>query len=189
MRDLRQVPARSLNRYILVGLVAIVAVAAFRLYQRLDQRFVGTTPREFPDGGVWIGTDRPLRLADFRGKVVLLQFSFVGCPFCREMDPYLHKWQQEFNPDGFAVVEIDDGSSDSLEGVRNWATGSKISYPVYYDTGGQLCGSYDIHEFPTLLLVGRDGKIVQEGKGWSGNEGVARLEQEIRKALKQHGGG
>jgi thiol-disulfide isomerase/thioredoxin len=186
-KDPRTAP-RSARPLIIFGLVAIFATIAWRMYQDSGQRFVGTAPREFPSDGVWIGTDQFLHLAALRGKVVLLQFSFLACPYCREMDPYLHKWQQEFSSDGFVVVEVDDGGSDSLEGVRSWATDSKISYPVYYDAGGQLCGSYDIHEFPTLLLVGRDGKIVWEGKGWSGNEGIAKLEKEIRKTLQRRAG-
>ena len=102
------------------------------------------------------------------------------------MDRHLHNWQERFGADGLQVIEIDDGGSDSIEGVREWAAAAKISYPVYYDTGGRLTSSYGIDGFPTFLLVGRDGKISFEDYGWS-EQGVGRLESEIHKALKQPG--
>jgi peroxiredoxin len=185
MTDARRKPAQSLKPIIIPGILAILAVLAFRFYQNHNQRFVGTTPHNFPDAGTWIGVDKPLSLANLRGKVVLMQFSFISCPCCRDMDPHLHKWHQEFATDGLVVVEVDDGGSDSLEEVRSWASASDISYPVYFDAGGRLIESYDIHVFPTILLVGRDGKIAFESQGSNGDEGASQLENEIRKELKR----
>ena len=185
MRKDRHAPQRSARPLIIFGLAAIFATIAWRMYQDSGQRFIGTIPTEFPATGAWIGSDKPLRLSDLRGRVVLLQFSFVGCPYCREMDPYLHKWQQEFTSEGLVIVEIDDGSSDSLEEVRNWAASSAVPYPVYYDDGARMCGAYNIDSFPYLLLIGRDGKVVWESRGWLGKAGMEKTEGEIRKALSR----
>lgn len=174
---------RSPRLLIMLGLAAISATIAWRIYLNSGQRFVGTVPPEFPAGGVWMGTDKPLILNDLRGRVVLLQFSFVGCPYCREMDPYLRKWHKQFSSEGLVIVEIDDGSTDSLEEVRNWVTSSRIPYPFYYDDNGRMCAGYNIHSFPYLLLVGRDGKVVWELRGWLGEAGIVKIEDQIRKAL------
>jgi thiol-disulfide isomerase/thioredoxin len=174
---------RSPRLLILLGLAAIFATIAWRIYLDTGQRFVGTVPPEFPAGGAWIGADQPLRLSELRGRVVLLQFSFVSCPYCREMDPYLHKWHEQFGSEGLVIVEIDDGSTESLEEVRNWAASSGIPYPLYYDDNGRMCAAYDIHSFPYVLLVGRGGKVVWELRGWLGESGMAKMEDQIRKAL------
>jgi peroxiredoxin len=169
----------------LYAFMGIVAFLALKAYQNRDQRFVGTIPQEFSVDGSWLNANQPLRLADLRGKVVLLQFSFINCPYCREMDPYLHKWHNEFSSDGLVIVEIDDGSTDSLDELRRWAAHDGINYPVFYDVKGRMCASYGIESFPTLLLIGRDGKVVSEGYGWGGNSGIAKLENQIRAALKK----
>jgi peroxiredoxin len=176
-------PQRSARPLIIFGLAAILATVAWRIYQGIGQRFVGTVPTEFLASGAWIGSEKPLRLSELRGHVVLLQFSFVACPYCREMDPYLHKWQQQFSSDGLVIVEIDDGSSDSLDQVRDWAASSGVPYPVYYDEGGRMCAAYGIHSFPYLLLIGRDGKVVWEMSGWLGEAGMTKTEGEIGRAL------
>ena len=179
-------PARrsSNGRILFYALAAVIVFFALKGYLNRNQRFVGTTPQEFPTDGSWLGTNQPLRLADLRGKVVLLQFSFINCPYCREMDPYLRKWHDEFSSDGLVIVEIDDGGADSIDELRNWMASAGITYPVYYDARGKMITAYGINAFPTLLLIGRDGKVVWEGFGWGGKAGVDKLEKEIRSALK-----
>jgi peroxiredoxin len=181
----RQPPQRSARPLIIFGLIAVFATIVWRMYQDSGERFVGKSPSEFPASGTWIGADKPLRLSDLRGRVVLLQFSFVACPYCREMDQYLHKWQQEFNSEGLTIIEVDDGSSDSLDEVRNWAAGAAVPYPIYYDDAGRMCGAYNINSFPYLLLIGRDGKVVSESRGWLGEAGMEKTKGEIRKALSR----
>jgi hypothetical protein len=46
-----------------------------------------------------------------------------------------------------------------------------------------MCAAYDIHSFPYVLLVGRGGKVVWELRGWLGESGMAKMEDQIRKAL------
>ncbi len=181
----KQAPRTSSGRIIFYVIVGCIVFFAIKGFQNRGNRFIGTIPQEFPAEGTWLGVNQPLRLADLRGKVVLLQFSFIDCPYCREMDPHMHRWHDQFGPEGLVIVEVDDGSADSLADVRNWAASAGITYPVYYDTGGRMIASYGIHSFPTLLLIGRDGKVAWEGYGWSGDAGIAKLENEIRKALKQ----
>lgn len=180
-----QTSQQSSGRIILYAIVGVFAFLALKAFRDRDQGFIGPTPQEFPPGGSWLIANQPLRLADLRGKVVLFQFSFINCRFCREMDPYLHKWHKELNSDGLVIIEIDDGRADSLDEVRNWAASAGIAYPVYHDTNGRMCAAYDIDSFPTLLLIGRDGKVAWKTYGWGGNEGIAKLEKEIRRALNQ----
>ena len=81
------------------------------------------------------------------------------------------------------MIEVDDGSSDSLEEVRNWAASSGVPYPVYFDEAGRMCTAYDIHSFPYTLVIGRDGKVVWELRGWLGESGITTMENQVRQAL------
>ena len=145
--------------------------------------FLGKQPPEFPAGGAWINAETPLALAGLRGKVVLLQFSFIGCGACRLMNPHLADFHAKFGPDGLVIVEIDDGAIDTLEETREWAAKEKVPYPVYYDAGGAMTRAFGVSSFPTTCLVGRNGTVAWEGGGWGGAEGVATYEAVIAKTL------
>jgi thiol-disulfide isomerase/thioredoxin len=168
---------------LLFGVIVLLAVMVWQRYLRTSSGLVGSAAREVPTDGVWINADKPESLASLRGRVVLMQFSFIGCGYCRKMDPYLSKWHDQFMDEGLSIVEVDDGRIDSLADVQGWATGERISYSVFYDTSGKLTDSYGVQSYPTLLLVGRDGKIVWQDHGWRGEAGIQQLEGEIKKAL------
>lgn len=168
---------------LLLGVIALLAVMIWQRFGRETSPLVGSAAHEFPSEGVWINASQPTSLAQLRGRVVLMQFSFIGCTFCRKMDPYLAKWHEQYAGEGLSVIEVDDGSSDSLDSVQWWANNERISYPVFYDTKGLLTASYDVRSFPTLILVGRDGKIVWHDHGWRGESGIQELERAIAKAL------
>jgi peroxiredoxin len=95
----------------------------------------------------------------------------------------LVKWHEQYGPNGLVVIEIDDGKTDTTQQVEEWTNREKIPYPVYYDKDGTMVGQYGVRGFPSMYLVGRDGKVAWEGHGWGGEEGVAEIEQAIRTAL------
>ena len=168
---------------LLGGLFGFAAVLAFKAFDARERSYLAERPPEFPAGGTWINAQRPLNIAELRGNVVLVQFSFVGCVFCRKMDPYLSKWREQYGADGLTIIEVDDGNIDALEKVRAWAARDTIPYPVYYDAGGAMTKRYGVNSYPKRILVGRDGNVVWEGGGWRGEEGVAQEEDVIRQAL------
>jgi thiol-disulfide isomerase/thioredoxin len=187
MNNNRRVTVKSVRRAILFaligGLIGLLLVQGWWRFQERDRTFLASTPLEFPANGDWINADRPLRFADLHGKVVLMQFSFVGCVFCRKMDPYLCTWSEQFGTDGLVVVEVNDGNIDTLDKVREWAARDMIPYPLFYDAAGVMAKAYGIHGYPSRFLVGRDGKVEWEDHGWGGEEGVAKIEMEIRRVL------
>jgi thiol-disulfide isomerase/thioredoxin len=167
-----------------VGLIlGICAMQGLRLYQDRKRSFIAAAGPGFPAGGASINSDGPLDLDKLRGKVVLLQFGFVGCVFCRKMDPYLLKWHERFASQGLTIIEVDDGKIDKLEKVRDWVARDKIPYPVYYDANGAMTRQYGISSYPASFLIGRDGKVVWEGGGWGGDDGIAAYEKAITAAL------
>jgi hypothetical protein len=99
------------------------------------------------------------------------------------MAPHLVKWQKRFGPDGLVVIEIEDGTADTLAQVREWAANGKVLYPVLYDAEGAMSKLYGITSFPSSYLIGRDGVVAWEGGGWGGEEGIAAYDAAIGKAL------
>ena len=103
---------------------------------------------------------RRLTLADFRGRVVLLNIWATWCPPCRSETPSLDRLQAMHQGDGLSVlaVSVDEGGSVAVRrffqqsGVRN--------LPLYLDVDGATARAFGASSIPTTLLIDREGNVV-----------------------------
>ena len=113
---------------------------------------------------------KPFRLADLRGKVVLLDFWASWCAPCRASNPHLKELYAEYKDKGFEIVCIaDDDSSldawhkaiekDGIGAFRHVLRGLKWK-DGKPDKSADISEHYGIHFLPTKILVGKDGMIV-----------------------------
>jgi hypothetical protein len=102
------------------------------------------------------------------------------------MTPHLVKWHERFGPDRLVVLEIDDGNTDTLDAVGEWAAKEKLPYLVLHDKDGVTCARYGVRGYPSMYLIARGGEVVWEGHGYS-NDTPATVEQAIRKQLDAPG--
>ncbi|MDR6786328.1 thiol-disulfide isomerase/thioredoxin [Pedobacter africanus] len=139
---------------------------------------VGTIAPDFTITDV--KTDKPLKLDDLRGKVVLLDFWYMACMPCRILIPRIQKLQEKFKNENVAIIGINISDS-SAEKILSFLNDRKISYPQYYQTG-KLVQDYKLNAFPTTLVLDKEGrvKLLETGVAET-TESV--LEQAIRKEL------
>lgn len=97
-------------------------------------------------------------LADYRGRVVLLNLWGTWCPPCRREIPDLVELQEEIEPRGGTVVglAVDSGSPDE---IREFAERYGINYPIWRSDGRTVMEHYRAMGYPTTLLVDRQGVI------------------------------
>jgi thiol-disulfide isomerase/thioredoxin len=110
----------------------------------------------------WLNVDSPLRLADLRGKVVLLDMWTFGCINCQHVIPSLKAWHSKYASQGLVVIgnhfpEFDyEKDLDNLkEAVRRY----DIQYAVAQDNDGETWRAYNNHYWPTLYLMDKQGHI------------------------------
>jgi peroxiredoxin len=100
----------------------------------------------------------PVKLSDYRGRVVLLNFWATWCGPCKIEIPWFMEFEQKFKDQGFAVlgVSMDD---DGWDAVKPYIAGQKINYRVVLgnDTVGNLYGG--IESLPSTFIIDRDGKV------------------------------
>lgn len=101
---------------------------------------------------------KKVRLADYRGKVVLLSFSTTWCPHCRKMPPYLNELRRQYGDSGLVIFNID--IQEPLEKVRSYAARHGIKYRVLLDEKATVATAYDVKGVPSLILVDKEGTIV-----------------------------
>lgn len=112
-------------------------------------------------GGQWINSE-PLRLADLRGKVVLLESWTYGCYNCRNTIPHLRAWYKQFGRNDFEIVGVhtpEFPAESELSRVVRQTQELGIRYPVVTDNEMKTWNAYHQEYWPVLYLIGREGIV------------------------------
>ncbi len=98
-----------------------------------------------------------VRLTDFSGRVVLVDFWATWCAPCRAQSKILEELLPEYADQPVEFVAVDLG--ESPEKVGQFLQRSEISYPVWLDQSERLANALEIIGLPTLMIVGKEGDI------------------------------
>ena len=108
-----------------------------------------------------LANGKTFRLEDYKGKVVMLQFTASWCGVCRKEMPHIEKeiWQKHKN-NGLIVVGID--RDEPLETVTKFAQETGVTYPLALDPGAEIFSLYAEKKagITRNVLIDRKGKIV-----------------------------
>jgi len=105
-----------------------------------------------------------MRLSDFRGKVVLLNFFATWCPPCRMEIPELIRIYQQNKKKGLVILGISLDAEEASFVLKNFVRMMKIPYPVLIGTE-EVVEDYRILGVPTTLVIDKEGKIYQRFDG------------------------
>ncbi len=105
----------------------------------------------------------PVRLADLRGRPVVLNFWASWCGPCVEEFPLLVSAQQRHAADGLAIVGI--VYQDRSEAARDFMRQMGAGWPAAMDPGGRVATAYGVYGPPETFYIGRDGTIVNHQIG------------------------
>ncbi len=98
-----------------------------------------------------------IRLADYKGKVVLIDFTTTWCPSCRKIRPYLEKIHDRYKKKDFVLLSIH--IQESKKKVKSYRDKYKIPYKALLDGDGKVAESFAVVGVPTLILIDKEGKI------------------------------
>ena len=102
--------------------------------------------------------DGPARsLADYRGKVVVLNFWASWCEPCRDEMPLLQRTHEKIQGRDALVLGID--SKDTSEKARAFMAEYELTFPSLRDRDGEFTGEYGATGYPETFIVDREGKI------------------------------
>ena len=120
-----------------------------------------------------------VKLSDFRGKAVLLNFWATWCPPCKVEMPWFADLQKEYGKDGLVIlgVAMDDSEPDK---IAQFASEMGVNYPILLGTD-QVSDDYgNVQYLPTSFYISRDGTIVDKMTGLLDRKDI---EEAVKKTL------
>jgi cytochrome c biogenesis protein CcmG/thiol:disulfide interchange protein DsbE len=111
----------------------------------------------------WLDRDQHATLADWRGKVVVLNFWASWCPPCREEVPLLARWQPQLARGGGTILGVDtlDVASDARAFMRK----NHLDYPSLRDRGGDTARRFGVAAYPESVVIDRKGRVAALMRG------------------------
>jgi peroxiredoxin len=121
---------------------------------------------------------RSVKLSDFRGKVVLLNFWATWCAPCRVEMPWLVDFYSRYQAQGLEIVGV--SVDDARDKVGTFIRAKNINYTIVLKDEAVADAYGGLRFLPQSFFIGRDGKIIKQTYGVRGKD---EFEKDIREAL------
>ncbi len=119
-----------------------------------------------------------VRLADYRGKLVILNFWATWCAPCLEEMPLLSRWQRDYGAQGLQIVGV--SMDDDVTPVEQFLTQRPVRYPIVMGDAklGERFGG--VLGLPLSFLIDAQGRIVAR---YQGRSDLAKMEARLKELL------
>ena len=107
-----------------------------------------------------------VNLSDFEGKPVIVNFWATWCGYCtKEMPDFETKYQEYGEEIHFLMVNVTDGSRDTVESAKKYIEEAGYTFPVYFDTELDATYTYNAYSLPMTLFIDAEGYGVAQAPG------------------------
>ena len=156
-----------MRRSIVIVIAIVLAIGIWELSHRRSPSRLSAPPAAIhaaaPDFSLQDLDGKPLDLAGYRGKVVLLDFWATWCVPCRDEIPHFVEFQDKYGEQGFQVIGI--SMDDDAKPVREFYKEFKMNYPVALGNEKVAEAYGGVLGLPITFLIGRDGRIAAKYVG------------------------
>jgi len=119
-----------------------------------------------PDFTVYDGDGNSVKLSDFVGKPVVLNFWASWCPPCKgEMPDFDEAYRELGGEVIFVMVNMTDGRQETPETAKDFLAGQDFAFPVYFDTDQDAAVTYGVTSLPTTYFIDADGNLAAYAMG------------------------
>ncbi len=142
----------------------------------------GLAGQSAPDFALKSATGDNLRLSEYRGEVVMINFWATWCGPCRQEMPHLEDLYNRYQRVGFNLlgVNIDDDSRRAMQMVKELG----VTFPVLFDEKKEVSKLYSVEAMPVTLLLDRSGTVRHVHLGYQPGFELKYL-TEIRALLRE----
>jgi peroxiredoxin len=162
---------KNLTLGLLVSVVAATSLASS-----------GLEGQAAPDFALKSSSGENLRLSEFRGNVVMINFWATWCGPCRQEMPLLDELYTRYERVGFNLlgVNIDDDSRRAMQMIEELG----VNFPVLFDSRKEVSKLYEVEAMPVTVLVDREGNVRYVHHGYKPGYEEKYLDQ-VRSLLRE----
>jgi len=157
-----------------LALVLVIAGAGI-LYNRLAPEYQNgndrgsqtqeKAPVSAPDFTVTDMEGNAVKLSDFKGKPVVINFWATWCGFCKQEMPDFDKAAKDYPDVQFMMINATDGYRETAEIAKNYISECGYEFDVFLDTQLEAVGKYYVTGFPATLFIDKDGNVAARANG------------------------
>ena len=160
----------------ILGVCFTLALAGVLVWTGCAKKARRSSAKPAPEFSLKDANGQTVRLADYRGKVVLLDFWATWCGPCKIEIPWFMEFEKEFKNQGFAVLGV-SMDEDGWSAIKPYVQNMKMNYRVLLGNDAISTAYGGLDSLPTTLLIDREGGIA------STHVGVSMGKEEFKDAI------
>lgn len=142
------------------------SAAAQSVLPDLTHKLTALTPRPAaPDFQLKDLDDKPRRLSDYKGKVILVNFWATWCPPCRREMPSMERLYTKLKNAPFTVLALDQVESLDLVFAFTGQLEPAPTFPILFDSNSAVSKSWNVKGLPTSFIVDKHGRVAYRAVG------------------------
>jgi peroxiredoxin len=134
------------------NIAVIVAALALSL-----PALAGTSTGPAPAFTLAARSGQDVSLAQYKGKVVMINFWASWCGPCRQEMPLLESIYKKYNKMGFTMLGVNVEPDSNA--ANEWLKATPVSFPILYDRDSKVSKLYDVAGMPSTVIIDRSGKL------------------------------
>lgn len=135
-----------------------------------------------PDISLMDLSGKAVKLSDYKGKVVFLNFFATWCHPCREEMPSMERLNKALSLKDFKMIAVSIDRSDTGQ-IKNFIKKGGFSFLVLHDKEGSFAELYGVYSIPATFIIDKKGRIAQRVIGsrqWDSSENLAFIRSMIK---------
>lgn len=153
-------------RRLAVWIPAFVAMFAAGLSVRGEDPVTAAIGKPAPGFTLKSAAGKEISLKDYKGKIVVLEWTSPSCPFVVRHHKRLkttQKLTEQFKDKDVVWLAIDSSKTASAEAAAEHAKDNKLTYPILIDRDGKVGKRYDARTTPHMFVIDRKGNLAYAG--------------------------
>jgi len=161
---------------IFVVVIVVVGIAYNNLVKIYDkfmsnnetqnQIATNTTLNLAPDFTIYDNNDNIIKLSDFKGKPVVINFWTTWCGYCVQEMPYFNEAYNTYKDEvQFIMLNVPDGPTETKENVENFINENNYDFEAYYDKEFDAVNKYSVTGYPITIFINKQGELFKINSG------------------------
>ncbi|WP_257352169.1 peroxiredoxin family protein [Pseudalkalibacillus decolorationis] len=124
---------------------------------------------------------KKVKLSDYRGKNVIINFWATWCPPCRVEMPHMEDYYQANQENDFTILAVNMTESEkSKSDVKSFVNDFGLSFPVVLDVESKVTNTYEVVAYPTSYFVDKQGVIRHKVMGAVNQDMIQKIIEQMK---------